>query len=337
MLRAAIVGFGGIATSHRRAYAELEKEGKIKLVAAYDVDPAAFTKRVTINIGTSTDFKENINRYTSLDEMFEKEEIDLVDICAPTYVHRELTVDILRRGYHVMCEKPMSLNYADCLQMIEAAKESGKQLMIGQCVRFYPAYDYVKEVIETGKFGKFLGAAFRRLSIPPTWGYENWFMCPERSGGCLTDLHIHDVDLVRHLFGEPKAVSCSASTSVCIHDTVHSSFYYDGAPITAIGDWSLNGITFSADSQINFEKATIRVSMDELTVYPKDGTESYSVPTKMEHNAQFIELSYFHDVIEGVIENKKNPPESAALTILLAEHLRKSANSNGERVEFKIV
>ena len=132
MLKAALIGFGGISTTHRRGYCNLEKEGKVKLVAAYDINPNAFKTRVAINLGDVSDpVGESIHFYTDLDEMIAKEEIDFVDICIPTYKHRELSEKLLRRGYHVLCEKPMALTSADCAEMIRAAKESGKELMIG--------------------------------------------------------------------------------------------------------------------------------------------------------------------------------------------------------------
>ena len=335
MLKAALIGFGGITTSHRRGYYNLEKEGKVKLVAAYDINPNAFKTRVAINLGDTSDpVGESINFYTDLDEMLAKEEIDFVDICIPTYKHRELSEKLLRRGYHVLCEKPMALTSADCAEMIRASKESGKELMIGQCLRFFPAYEYMKEVVDSGRFGKVLGGLFMRLSPPPVWGWENWFMNPERSGGCITDLHIHDVDMIRYLFGEPEAVSCRATTSICVHDTVHTSLYYGGVPITAIGDWALHGVKFSASCHINFEKANITYNDSGLTIYPKDGGAPYVVELSRVSGYEG-EISYFCDVIQGKIKNEKNSPESAAKTISLIEHMRASAGDNGKALNFE--
>ena len=334
MLKAGLVGFGGIAKAHRKAFAKLEERGRAQLVCACDVDPEAFNKKIAINIDAeAVEFEEHINFYTDLDEMLAKEEIDFVDVCVPSFLHSKITSYILRRGYHVMSEKPMALHYADCEEMIRAANESGKELMIGQCLRFYPAFDYVKDLIDTNKFGKVTGGFFSRLSSPPIWGWENWFMDPERSGGCITDLHIHDVDIIRYLFGEPEAVSCHASTTICKHDTVHTAFYYGNTPITAIGDWTLTGIPFQAACRINFEQATVTYVGSTLTVYPKDGSESYEVPLE-KISGQDGELTYFCDVIEGKIQNTKNPATSAAYTVLLVEHMRKSADENGSIVPF---
>ena len=335
MLRAGLVGFGGIALSHRRAFANLEAKGRAKLVCACDIDPRAFERKITINIDNGAkDFEEHVNFYTDLEEMLKNEKVDFFSVCVPSFLHAEITQKLLKLGYHVMCEKPMALTYADCEKMMLAAEESEKELMVGQCLRFYPAFDYIKAAIDENRFGKLIGGFFSRVSAPPVWGWENWFMNPERSGGCITDLHIHDVDIIRYLFGEPDAVSCRSVTSICKYDTVHTSFFFGDTPITAVGDWTLVGCSFEAKCRINFEKATV-VFDSALTVYPKDGSPKYTVPLE-KISGHEGELSYFCDVILGEVENTKNPASSAARTVRLIELMRQSADCAGERIEFSV-
>ena len=264
--------------------------------------------------------------------MLDREKLDFVDICAPTFLHAELSKKVLGCGIHVLCEKPMALGFSDCEEMIRASKNAGKELMIGQCLRFYPAFDYIKAAVDDGRFGKVIGGFFSRLSAPPTWGWENWFMNPELSGGCITDLHIHDVDIIRYLFGEPEAVSCRASTSVSVNDTVHTSFFYGNTPITAIGDWSLVGFPFNASCRIDFEHATVTYGAT-LTVYPKNSAAPYDVELAAVSGYQG-EIDYFCDVIEGKIKNDKNPASSAATTIRLIERMRESVNEGGKILSF---
>ena len=335
MLKVGLIGFGGISKAHRKGYINLEKQGKAALVAACDVNPDAFKKKIKINIDDgAVEAEENLRFYTDLDEMLKKETLDFIDICVPSFLHSKITTDVLRRGYHVLCEKPMALTSRDCDEMIRASEESGKELMIGQCLRFHPAYNFVKDAIDENRFGKLTGAFFSRISSPPVWGWENWFMDPERSGGCITDLHIHDVDMVRYLFGEPETVTCHASTSVCRHDTVHTAFGYGSVPVTAIGDWALAGIPFSASYRISFEAATVVYEQNAVTVYPKDGSAAY--PVQLDNVSGYEgEISYFCDVVTGAEKNTRNPATSAATTIRLIEHMRKSADANGETVAFE--
>ena len=332
MLRAAIIGHGEISKAHRKAFWELEKSGKAKLVCACDIDPDAFERnKMTERDIKDSEFTENIGHYTELEKMLSDQELDLINICIPTDLHCEISVRMLERGYHVLCEKPMALSYGDCQRMLNAAAKSKKELMVGQCVRFYPAYDYIKLAIDEGSFGKVIGAHFSRLGPTPSSEkrVDNWFIDPKRSGGCITDLHIHDVDLIRYLFGEPEAVCSRASSSVCVYDTVHSSFKYGDIPVTAIADWSMTGFKFSARSLINLERATIAFDGRTVTVYPKDGKAPYEAELKNE-SGHFGEISYFCDVIEGKLENTKNTAQSAALTVKMIEKLKESIMLGGE-------
>lgn len=336
MLKAGLIGFGGITNAHRNGYARLQELGRVQLVCAYDIDPNAFQKRTAINIDVSGDSNtESLHFYTDLDEMLKNEELDFVDICVPTFKHKELAVELLRRGYNVLCEKPMALNFADCREMIDASQNSGKELMIAQCLRFYPEFEYVKSVIDDGRYGKVLSAFFTRLSPPPTWGWENWFMDYERSGGCITDLHVHDIDIARYLFGEPDAVSCRASHECSRYATVQTSLFYGNTPITAIGDWTHKGVSFSADCSIALEGATVIYERGVLTVYPKDGTEPFH-PDIRKLDGYTGEIEYFCAVVNGEASNTRSPATSAALTVKLIELMKQSADNGGEILDFEI-
>lgn len=333
MLNVGLIGFGGIAKSHRTALAKLKISGKAKLTCAFDVRADAFTENTLDFSLVAPEYEENINFYTDLEELIKKEDVDFFIVCSPSYLHAETTIKLLKSGYHVLCEKPMALNYKDCAEMISEAEKSKKELMIGQCLRFYPAFDYIKSVIDDNKFGKVLGGFFSRVSPPPIRKNGNWFMKPELSGGCITDLHIHDIDIIRYLFGEPEAICSRASTSLCKHDTVHTSFFYGNTPITAIGDWTFIGSKFEAKSRINFEKATITFEAGEVTVYPKDQSAPYKVELDCISGHEG-EIAYFCDIIEKKTVNTKNTPQSAANTIRLIEKIRESAEASGKTIVF---
>ena len=82
------------------------------------------------------------------EEMIAKEELDVIDICLPTFLHKEYTIKALQTGHHVLCEKPMSLCYEDCVQMCETAKKMGKKLMVGQCNRFSAPHLLLKKYVD---------------------------------------------------------------------------------------------------------------------------------------------------------------------------------------------
>ena len=330
MLNAALIGFGGIAQAHKNGYATLEKLGKVHLVAVCDIRSEAFEQTVEINLKTENQTAENtFHCYTDLEEMLAKEQIDFVDICVPSYLHREISVKMLERGYHVLCEKPMALNSEDCNAMLEAEKKSGMHFMIAQVLRFFPEYEYLKTCIADGRFGKPLAAFFHRLSAPATWGWENWFMDYNKAGGCITDLHVHDIDIARYLFGEPKTVSCRAVDTNSKYDIVQTTLHYDDVLVTAHGAWASHKTSFSAGYRVDFEEATVVLENGKITVYPNNERDIYQ-PSLTGWDGYTDEIDFFCDVVNGKIVNTRNPASSAAKTIRLIETMKQSADALGE-------
>lgn len=335
MIRVAMIGFGGIASgAHYPAYTRLEAEGKAKVVAACDLMPSRFESKMKINIGGADDsIQFAFNRYTDWHEMLEKEEVDMVDICVPTYLHADIAVEVMNLGYDVLSEKPMAINYEACLRMLEAAKKTGRKLMIGQCLRFGANYKFLKEAVEKGTFGKITAGVFRRLSPPPVWGWTNWYMDHERSKGAILDLHIHDIDIIRYILGEPDMVSCDTIDMYSGDDIAYSRLYYPDATILAIGDWSREGTQFVADYEVTFEKATVSLGSDGLMVYPRDG-EAYKADVDAKDFYE-EEIRFFIQMLETGCENTENPPSSAATTVKLIETLKASADKRGEKIPFE--
>jgi len=333
-IRVAMLGFGGIAKSHKRGYELFEKEGTtIKLVAICDIDPEQFTKVQEINLGAAHPYNmDGIATYTDLDEMIAKEDFEMVDICLPTYLHKEYTIKMLNAGKHVLCEKPMALNEADCEEMIATAQKVGKKLMIGQCLRFEPQYLYLKELVTNETFGKVRYANMTRIGALPLWGFERWFQDTARSGGCALDLHIHDVDMLRFLFGEPEAVSATAVDDVTRWQYINSRFFYDGFVAEATGSWlEPKGHPFKAGYRVNFEKATVVLEGSDITVYKTDG-ESYKAVYGSE-NRMAEEIRFLANAIEDPdAPNTVNTPESAAKTVALVRTLCRSADNGGKTI-----
>ena len=330
MLNAALIGYGGIAKAHENGYRILEKEGKVRLVAAYDIRKEAFDSTAEINLKTDmTETDRTFRCYTDLDRMLETETVDFVDICVPSYLHKEVAVRLLDRGYPVLCEKPMALNSEDCAKMLAAEKRSGKSLMIAQVLRFFPEYEYLKACMTDRRFGNPLAASFGRYSNPATWGWENWFMDYGKSGGCITDLHVHDIDIARYLFGEPKSVSCRAVDTNTRYDIVQTVLEYDGLPVMAEGAWSSGQMKFSSCYRVDFEKASVVFEDGKVTVYPDKDPAPYT-PKLEGWDGYTNEIAFFSDVVSGKITNERNPASSAAQTIRVIERMKASADAAGK-------
>ncbi len=331
-LRVAILGYGGIARAHMNGYDRLEKEGlPIRRVALCDIDPQQFSAIQEINIKSEGEQTTgDLHLYTDFDEMLTNEQIDIVDICLPTYLHKEYAIRALRAGKHVQCEKPMALTAADCREMIAVAKEHGCHLMVGQCLRFNANYLALKELLDSGKYGRVITAHFERLSALPRWGFEHWFSDHTRSGGCLQDMGIHDIDMIRFLLGEPQAVSCMTYDHEMKRQGSSSILYYEnGTVISANSSWcEADGFPFSSPFRVTMEKATaVWDGRGQVKIHPAGG-EAYELTYEQtDHMAE--ESRYFAEVIRGEHANEKNPPESAMMTVELIERLYESADKGG--------
>lgn len=336
-VRVAMIGFGGIARAHLAAYQILAQKGTpVELIAVCDVDEKKFAESMEINIDTGkVQLSENCHTYTDADEMLAKEDFDMVDICLPTYLHKEYSIRMLRADKHVLVEKPMALNYADCCEMIETAKQTGKRLMVGQCLRFSAEYDYLKKCVDDGKYGRLHRLSMQRLSVLPTWGFENWFLDVDKSGGAILDTHIHDVDMARYLLGEPHSVSTWTEDVVSKWQYVSTRLHYDGATVLAECSWDEeNGWRFRDGFRARFERGELVLEDNSLHVYPKDGEPFKADVPQTNHTVE--EIAFLVGLIlDPTAKNEKNPPESAAATVRLVEKLRESADGNAVILPFQ--
>ena len=156
---------------------------------------------------------------------------DCVFVCTQDRMHFEPVMQALEKGYDVLCEKPMATTLADCERMVEAAKKSGKKLMIDQNQRLAGAHVKARELIEQGEIGSVItfATAFRHGG-PETWsidpGQSTWFFDKKRAAmGAMADLGVHKTDLIQYLIGQTVE---EVEAQLCTLDKKFS----DGSPIT---------------------------------------------------------------------------------------------------------
>lgn len=261
MVRVGIAGLGFMGRMHFRCYKGLED---VSIVAICDADEDRLKQKQGAggNIPGAEQPLElaGIELFTDFDVMLAEAELDAVSITLPTYMHAAFSIRALEAGVNVLCEKPMAMDVAQCEDMITAAEKNGKILQIGHCIRFWPEYVSAKEMIDSGKYGKVKAATLQRLSLTPTWSWDNWMMNGQKSGGALMDLHIHDSDFVQYAFGIPKAVfsRCASGPSGDFDHIVTQYVYDDNRVITAEGGWIVTpSFGFEMSFNIILEKATI--------------------------------------------------------------------------------
>ncbi|MCD6509940.1 MAG: Gfo/Idh/MocA family oxidoreductase [Thermoprotei archaeon] len=194
-LKVAIVGFGFMGQTHAAAWARIP-EAQIK--AVFEVPARAPQIRHMVS-------EYGAKVVTNYEEILEDEEVNVVDVCLPTFLHREYVVKALKAGKHVLCEKPIALHLWEAREMIDAWKSSGKKFMIAHVVRFFPEYKQAKELVDSGALGEPRIARTYRYSAFPPWSVKGWFGVQRLSGGVLVDLAIHDMDFLRWIFNDEVA------------------------------------------------------------------------------------------------------------------------------------
>lgn len=201
-LRYGCIGAGGIARKkHLSNYAKLKE---IELVAVCD-------SVLTSAQALAKDF--GIDKvYTDYQEMVDKENLDLVSVCTPNFLHREITCYALEHGVNVHCEKPLAMNQQEALEICKVSERTGKKVMLGLNKRYLPETLLVHQVMEEDFFGDIyhVRCGWRRNSGIP--GIGRWFTNRALSGGgVMIDLGVHYLDLALSYLDYPDILTVSGS------------------------------------------------------------------------------------------------------------------------------
>ncbi|HIE44215.1 MAG TPA: Gfo/Idh/MocA family oxidoreductase [Candidatus Omnitrophica bacterium] len=339
MVKVAIVGAGFMGGMHAEVYRNLDRA---KLSAVADVD----LKKAQLLAD-----KNEASAYSSLEELLSQENIDAVDICLPTFLHKEYVIKAARAGKDILCEKPIALTVEDADEMVQIAKESKVKLMIAQVIRFWREYVELKKIHQAGELGRLLSITLARLGSTPTWAWNDWLTDTKRSGGAFLDLHIHDTDYLLHLLGKPTSLVSRVSSGRLKYAHVFTTFTFPDKVIAfSEGGWDMpDNFPFTMAYTALFEKGTVEFnSRNEktLAIYrPGKEVEYPSVKPELKSAASgegniadlggyFSEIKYFIDCLENNKEPAKASAQSArdSLEIVLSE--MKSAES-GKIIEIR--
>lgn len=200
MIQIGLIGAGFMGTTHARAYKQIPN-ACIKWVVDRDLSRAEAI--ASDNKAVPAD---------DMDEVLADPEIKVVDITLPTPFHAGFAIKALKAGKHVIVEKPIALTTQEALSMASAARDSDRWLMVGHVLRFIPEYSALIQHVVSGRCGRPLLAHAYRLSNIPQWA--EWFKDPQKTGGAVIDLQIHDIDILNSLFGTPASVYSLGSKDV---------------------------------------------------------------------------------------------------------------------------
>lgn len=310
MIRVGVIGLGFMGGVHLSNWQVL---GNASVVAVCDANPVVGTaKQGNIDTGSDALDLDGVAIYSDVAEMLSNEDLDAVSIALPTHLHKAVSIQCLEAGVHVLCEKPMALNVADCDAMIAAATAAGKHLMVAHCIRFWPEYAWVKQAVERGEYGKVLAADFERLTAAPAWADDSWLADPSKSGGLALDLHIHDLDFIQYLFGKPVNIR-----SAGVGHVQTQVDYGDGRAITATASWAMpKSFGFQMAFKIMLENAALIFDGSTLTVYPSEG-EPFD-PQVAEGDGYKGEIEYFAALISKTNTETVITPEQARESVRMA-------------------
>ncbi len=272
MLKVGIAGLGFMGWIHWLAY---QKTPGVEVAAIC-------TPEANRRAGDWRDIKGNfgppgeqvdlsgIRTYERLEELFADEEIDMVDICLPPAMHCEAIVAAAKSGKHVLSEKPLALNVEQCDQAVAACDAAQKLLLVGQVLPFFTEFQFARETIVSGEYGKLLGGSFKRVISDPQW--LNGFYDPNKIGGPLFDLHVHDAHFIRLLFGMPTGVYSSGRMREGVVDYCNSIFQFEAPDLvvsSTCGVINQQGRPFMHGYEIHLERATIQFDFQAFADQPE--------------------------------------------------------------------
>lgn len=299
MIKVGLIGCGGIGSVHAECWLSMSEE--VQLVAVADKNTQRAQKFVD---------RCGAKIYADGKNLIDNEELDVIDICLPTFLHAEYVIYASKKVKNIIVEKPVCLYEEEAKRLLEVQEQTGVLVQVAHVLRFSDDYRYLKEVVKSGKYGKVIAGYFARISPRPMWmkGHDD----VDRTGTMALDMHIHDADFVRYLMeGEPDEVSSwSVRDAKGVIQHIWTSYQYGTSRLVAEGSWDYPlTIQFAETFRVRLEAAAL--VLDEkgmLTVYPENG-ESFMPELKRERmdfeiNVSDIapylnEMRYFLEVIKG--------------------------------------
>ena len=269
MLKVGLIGYGFMGAMHANCYKNIDG---VEVVAFADVRKE---KAEELAKGTCATI------YGDGKELMADANVDVIDICLPTFLHAEYAMLAMEKAKYVFVEKPVALTVEEGKKMIAKSQATGCQVQVGQVIRFWDEYVELQKMIQSGVYGKVVNANFRRLSPRPDWGWENWLLNCELSGGAGQDLHVHDIDYVLSVFGEPKNFYAVKNTVGEKNSYVNTVMQYDGFAVGVEGSWDFPACyPFTATFRVVFEKAVVENAGGKFMLYTKDGASEIQIEKK---------------------------------------------------------
>ncbi|MBK7203277.1 MAG: Gfo/Idh/MocA family oxidoreductase [Anaerolineae bacterium] len=190
-MRIGIIGAGAMGSTHAAGWAQTPAT-----LCGFLADPPAEARALAARYQAQV--------FPNLEALLAA--VDVVDVCAPTHLHYPLVLQAAAAGKHIICEKPLALSVAHGQAMIAACRQAGVRLFVAHVVRFFPEYASAQAAVAQGEIGQPAVIRLSRASYQPQKPVGNWFLDPDKSGGMMLDLMVHDFDYARWIAGDVARV-----------------------------------------------------------------------------------------------------------------------------------
>lgn len=246
VVKIGLVGAGGMGKVH---YANYQEITGVEVVAVVDAAPNA----------VETAKQWGLPLFKTITEMNAAVEVDMVDICTPTFLHHDMVMESLACGKDTICEKPIALHYADAKEMLDTAESKGLHLYVAQVLQFTKEVEILHRIVESGELGKPLDAEFERLSACPNWALGGWLFDRNKSGLLYYDLHVHDLDVIVSVFGKPDSyryTSCRGAGKT-YPEQIRIDYDFGGTHVVGEAAWFNADIPWTARWRVYFENGML--------------------------------------------------------------------------------
>ena len=279
-----VIGIGDIAT--RRVIPAIQAESRSRLYGLVTRDAAkaaAYDTRV----------------FATLGEALADPAVNAVYVGTPVFLHAQQTIQSLRAGKHVLCEKPMAMNEAEARTMVQAAEQSGKTFGVAYYRRSYPKVQRAKQLLAAGAIGTPVLAELTSHGWFDGEGSRSWLVDPAKAGGGpLFDIASHRIDVLNYFFGEPLRVTAQLS------NLVHHYPVEDNATVLIEYAGGVRGVVdVRWHSKVSRDECRIRGTDGEIELSPLNGPDLIypggreSLPPHA--NLHYPMLENFVDAVEG--------------------------------------
>jgi len=267
-LKVGVIGLGNMGSTHLDIYSQISE---VEVVAVADPNKSRLDGSNKAEGNISGQAQGSVagleaKQYIAGMDLIDDPDIELVDICVGTNLHFVFVEAALAKGKHVLVEKPLARTYDDAKTIVELAFNSSTNIMSAMCLRYWPAWVWLKKVIDNKQYGRCLSLTCKRQTSHPS---GTFYSNDDECGGALLDLHVHDSDFINYCFGMPRAVfsqGYKGPSGGIDHVATHYIYAQSqNAPlVTAEGAWTMQeGYGFNMSYTANFEKATACYLLDD--------------------------------------------------------------------------